>query len=117
MQNLRLHAHARDHDLAAGGAVGGPGRPVPRPARGRAHRKVHESPGPSRRAHPRIRRNRGTIGRGGEYEIAGRRIKYSSMSDFLKARNQIMAEVQREQAALQGRRGIPFGPKVLSEFR
>ena len=52
-----------------------------------------------------------------EYEIAGRRIKYTSMADFLKARNQIMAEIQREQAALQGRRGMPFGPKVLVEYR
>lgn len=52
-----------------------------------------------------------------EYEIAGRRIKYTSMTDFMKARSQIMAEVQREQAAGAGRRGIPFGPKVLTEFK
>jgi hypothetical protein len=52
-----------------------------------------------------------------EYEIAGRRIKYASMADFLKARSQITAEVQRELSANAGRNGIPFGPKVLTEYR
>jgi hypothetical protein len=52
-----------------------------------------------------------------EYEIAGRRIKYTSMADFLKARSQVAAEVQRELSANAGRAGIPFGPKVLTEYR
>ena len=52
-----------------------------------------------------------------EYEIAGRRMKFTSLSDFMAARSKLQAEVAREAAAKKGIKGIPFGPKVLVEFR
>lgn len=52
-----------------------------------------------------------------EYEIAGRRMKFTSLSDFMSARSRLQAEVAREYAAKAGNKGIPFGQKVLVEFR
>lgn len=52
-----------------------------------------------------------------EYEIAGRRMKFTSLSDFLIARSKLQAEVAREAAAKKGHKGILFGPKVLVEYR
>lgn len=52
-----------------------------------------------------------------EYEIAGRRMKFTSLSDFMKARSALQAEVNREKAAKAGINGVPFGQKVLTEFR
>lgn len=52
-----------------------------------------------------------------EYEIAGRRMKFTSLSDFIKARSALQAEVAREAAQMSGKKGIPFGPKVLVEYR
>lgn len=52
-----------------------------------------------------------------EYEIAGRRMKFTSLSDFMKARSLLQSEVRREQAALKGQKGMLFGPKVLVEYR
>ena len=52
-----------------------------------------------------------------EYEIAGRRMKFTSLSEFLIARSKLQAEVAREAAAKKGHKGILLGPKVLVEFR
>lgn len=52
-----------------------------------------------------------------EYEIAGRRMKFTSLADFIKARNQLKAEVAREAAKQAGIKGIPFGQKILVEYR
>jgi hypothetical protein len=52
-----------------------------------------------------------------EYEIAGRRMKFTNLSDFMSARSKLQAEVARESARKSGINGIPFGPKVLVEFR
>lgn len=52
-----------------------------------------------------------------EYEIAGRRMKFVSLSEFMAARSKLQAEVAREAGAKRGINGIPFGPKVLVEYR
>lgn len=51
-----------------------------------------------------------------EYEIAGRRMKFISASDFMAYRSKIVAEVAREDAAARIASGLASKTKILVRF-
>ena len=51
-----------------------------------------------------------------EYEIAGRKMKFKSVGDFLALRDRIKAEVKREEAAQRIGRGMDAGNKLYVRY-
>ena len=51
-----------------------------------------------------------------EYEIAGRRMKFTSASDFMAYRSKVVAEVAREDAAARIAAGLASKTKILVRF-
>lgn len=51
-----------------------------------------------------------------EYEIAGRRMKYKNVSDFMAWRDRLKAEVAREDAADRMAAGLASGRKIYVRF-
>lgn len=59
---------------------------------------------------------RGSTAWTAEYEIAGRRMKFASMGEFMAFRDKLRAEVNREAAADRMAAGLPSRSRVLVRF-